>query len=65
MRRLFSLSLSLFFLMDDVQLLEILSDIWLFCCSLVGGFGLLWAADIVLILVGGLPDHKGCALVSS
>ncbi|KAK3839480.1 MAG: hypothetical protein JOS17DRAFT_798946 [Linnemannia elongata] len=31
----------------------------------VGGFGLLWAADIVLILVGGLPDHKGCALVSS
>ncbi|KAG0214346.1 hypothetical protein BGX28_002163 [Mortierella sp. GBA30] len=29
-----------------------------------GGFGIWYVVDIVLICVGGLPDHNGCKLVA-
>ncbi|KFH70283.1 hypothetical protein MVEG_03134 [Podila verticillata NRRL 6337] len=33
-----------------------------FCTA--GGFGLWWVLDAILIIVRGLPDHNGCALVT-
>ncbi|KAG0050548.1 hypothetical protein BGZ83_004671 [Gryganskiella cystojenkinii] len=29
-----------------------------------GGFGIWYIIDIILIIIGGLPDHNGCALVA-
>ncbi|KAG0296876.1 hypothetical protein BGZ98_000783 [Dissophora globulifera] len=29
-----------------------------------GGFGIWYIIDIVLIVIGGLPDHNGCSLVA-
>ncbi|KAG0328810.1 hypothetical protein BGZ99_004474 [Dissophora globulifera] len=29
-----------------------------------GGFGIWYVIDIVLIIIGGLPDHNGCRLVA-
>ncbi|KAG0215532.1 hypothetical protein BGX28_009580 [Mortierella sp. GBA30] len=29
-----------------------------------GGFGIWYIIDIVLIVIGGLPDHNGCALIN-
>ncbi|KAF9138949.1 hypothetical protein BGX30_008551 [Mortierella sp. GBA39] len=30
----------------------------------VGGFGFLWVADFVLLVIGGLRDYNGCTLAS-
>ncbi|KAF9359479.1 hypothetical protein BGX26_012214 [Mortierella sp. AD094] len=29
-----------------------------------GGFGIWYIIDIVLIVIGGLPDHNGCSLIA-
>ncbi|KAF8937776.1 hypothetical protein BGZ58_002184 [Dissophora ornata] len=29
-----------------------------------GGFGIWYVIDIILIIIGGLPDHNGCSLVA-
>ncbi|KAI8595095.1 hypothetical protein EDD21DRAFT_421004, partial [Dissophora ornata] len=29
-----------------------------------GGFGIWYIIDIILIVIGGLPDHNGCNLVA-
>ncbi|KAF9312667.1 hypothetical protein BG000_005344 [Podila horticola] len=29
-----------------------------------GGFGIWYIIDIVLIIIGGLPDHNGCSLIA-
>ncbi|GJJ78676.1 hypothetical protein EMPS_11035 [Entomortierella parvispora] len=29
-----------------------------------GGFGIWYIIDIILIVIGGLPDHNGCSLVA-
>lgn len=49
--------------MEDLRLLEKI-DFFFFSSYLGGGFGLLWVIDAILIIVSGLPDHNGCALVA-